>query len=80
MSAGVVAPGGFTLILTAVGGVGRRAVKETRRRRHSEVWHASVAVAVHAVTDGVTVVTLLRGGAWGVSSWRHAAGVSAVTN
>lgn len=69
MWAGVVALGVFTLILTAVGRVGRRAVKETRRCRHSKVWHASVAVAIHAVTDGVTIVTLLRGGAWSISSW-----------
>lgn len=70
----------FTLILTAVGRVGRRPVEEAGRCCHSEVCHAGVAVAVHAVADGVTVIILLRGGAWYVSPRRHAAGVTTVAN
>ncbi len=70
----------FTLILTAVGRVGRRSVQEAGGCRHSEVWHAGVAVAVHAVADCVAIVTLLGGGAWHISPRRHAARVTTVTN
>lgn len=59
----------FTLILTAIGRVGRRAIEETWRRCHSEVRHAGVSVAVHAVADGIPIVTLLRGGARCISTW-----------
>lgn len=67
-------------VLTAVGRVGRRSVQETRRRRHSEVRHAGISVAVHAAADGVAIVTLLGGGAWDVSPRRHAAGVPIVAH
>lgn len=70
----------FTLILTAVGRVGRRAVEEAGRRGHAEVWHAGVAVAVHAVADRVAVVALLRGGARCVAPRRHAARVPTVSD
>lgn len=70
----------FTLILTAIGRIGRRPVEETGRCCHSEVWHASVAIAVHAVADCVAIVILLRGGAWCITPWRHTAGVTTVTN
>lgn len=68
-----------TLILTAVRRVGGGAVEETRGRCHSQVGHA-VAVAVHAVADGVAIVTLLGGGAGDVTSRRNAARVTTVTN
>lgn len=71
--------GVITLILTAVGRVGGWAVEESRRARDTQVGHASVSVAVHAVADGV-VVGLLWSAAGHVAARRHAARVTAVTN
>lgn len=66
-------------LLTSIWGVGRGSVEEPWGAWHSQV-HTGIAVAIHAVADGVTIVTLLGGGAWYVSPWRHATRVAAVTN
>lgn len=64
--------------LTSIWGVGRGAVEEPRGARHSQV-HAGVAVAIHAVADGV-VARLLRGAAGDVAPGGDAAGVPAVAH
>lgn len=65
-------------LLTSIWGVGRGSVEEPGGARHSQV-HAGVAVAVHAVADGV-VARLLRGAAGDVAPRGHAAGVPAVAH
>lgn len=69
----------ITLILTAVGRVGGRAVEESRRARDTQVGHAGVSVAVHAVADGV-VVGLLWSAAGHVAARRHTARATAVAD
>lgn len=66
------------LLFNSVRGVGRGSVQEARGAGHPQV-HASVAVAVHAVADGV-VAGLLGGAAGDVPARGHAAGVSAVAH
>lgn len=65
-------------LLTSIWGVGRGSVEEPRGAWHSQV-HAGVAVAIHAVADGV-VARLLRGAAGDVAPGGHAAGVPAVAH
>ena len=65
-------------LLTSIWGVGRGSVEEPRGAWHSQV-HTGVAVAIHAVADGV-VARLLRGAAGDVAPGGHAAGVPAVAH
>lgn len=65
-------------LLTSIWGVGRGSVQEPGGARHSQV-HTGVAVAIHAVADGV-VARLLRGAAGDVAPGGHAAGVPAVAH
>ncbi len=69
----------ITLILTAVGRVCWGAVQEARWAGHTQVGHSCVAIAVHAVADGV-VVGLLRGAAGHVTTRRHTARVATVAH
>lgn len=65
-------------LLTSIWGVGRGSVEEPRGAWHSQV-HTGIAVAIHAVADGV-VARLLRGAAGDVAPGGHAAGVPAVAH
>lgn len=65
-------------LLTSIWGVGRGSVEEPGGAWHSQV-HTGIAVAIHAVADGV-VARLLGGAAGDVAPGRHAAGVPAVAH
>lgn len=65
-------------LLTSIWGVGRGSVEEPRGAWYSQV-HTGIAVAIHAVADGV-VAWLLRGAAGDVAPGGHAAGVPAVAH
>lgn len=69
---------GSSELLTSIWGVGRGSVEEPRGAWHSQV-HAGIAVAIHAVADGV-VAGLLRGAAGDVTPGGNTAGVPAVAH